>query len=158
MSERRVFTFGDFDLIHVGVVKLLRFAAQEFAASGTEVELTVALRTDEVIDCQRRERLHTFEERLEMLSMMRHVSFVRRLEDELPIQMLIDMYRVANGPHVIVEPTTRLKGRTTDLEIAVGAYGGIVIPYDTTHDKAHYWSLRAFRDRSKTMKKLRRKV
>jgi hypothetical protein len=120
----------------------------------------VALRSDDAIDGERKERWFTFDERLEVLSALRMISFVRELKEHSPISMLIEMYRVAQGPHVIISPFHRL-GRFTqaaELEIAVGAYGGIVVPYDMTHDKAQYWALRALKNRTKTMKKLRRKV
>ena len=153
MSEH-VFTFGDFDVLHVGQIRMLNFAAS------LGEELTVALRTDEAMDEQRKERWFNFEERLEVLSQLRMISFIRELKEHSPISMLIEMYRVGNGPSVIVDPFHRL-GRFTmsaELEIAVGAYGGVVVPFDTTHDKAIYWGLRALRNRTKTMKKLRRRV
>lgn len=151
--SKRVFVFGDFDILHVEVIRMLQFAADLG-------ELTVALRTDEAMDGQRKERWFTFEERLEVLTKLRMISFVRQLKEHSPISMLIDMYRVAEGPHVVISPFHRL-GRfslSAELEIAVGAYGGIVVPYDITHDKAIYWALRALKNRTKTMKKLRRKV
>lgn len=152
--SKRVFVFGDFDVLHVGHIRLLNFAAELG-------EVTVALRTDEVIDGNGVARWFTFEERLEVISALRMISFVRQLTEWSPISMLIDMYRIKDGPHVIIEPFHRMAGRSShssDLEIAVGAYGGIVVPFDTTHDKAIYWALRALRDRTKTMQKLRRKV
>ena len=151
--SRRVFVYGDFDILHVVQVRMLEFAA-------SLGELTVALRTDEAIDGQRKERWFTFEERLEVISKLRMISFIRQLNEHSPISMLIDMYRTAEGPNIIIDPFHRL-GRFTqsaELEIAVGAYGGIVVPFDTTHDKAIYWALRALKNRTKTMKKLRRKV
>lgn len=150
---KRVFVFGDFDILHVNQIRMLDFAA-------SLGELTVALRTDEAIDGERKERWFTFEERLEVISKLRMISFIRQLKEHSPISMLIEMYRVAEGPHVVISPFHRL-GRfslSAELEIAVGAYGGIVVPFDTTHDKAIYWALRALKNRTKTMKKLRRKV
>lgn len=150
---KRIFAFGDFDILHVEVVRMLDFAA-------SLGELTVAIRTDEAMDGERKERWFNFEERLEVLTKLKMISFVRQLTEHSPISMLIDMYRVAQGPHVVISPFHRL-GRfslSAELEIAVGAYGGIVVPYDVTHDKAIYWALRALKNRTKTMKKLRRKV
>lgn len=156
MSERRgIFTFGDFDVLHVNQIRMLNFAAELG-------ELTVALRTDEAVDSQRKERWFTFEERLEVLSQLRMISFIRELKEHSPITMLIEMYRVAQGPSIVVEPFSRRFGRfsaASELEIAVGAYGGLVIPYDMTDpDRSTYWSLRALKNREKTMKKLRRRV
>lgn len=153
MSDKRVFVFGDFDVLHVGMIRLLNFAA-------SLGELTVALRTDEAMDEHQTARWFSFEERLEVISSLKMISFVRQLPEHSPISMLIDMYRVAEGPQVVISPFHRL-GRfsmSAELEIAVGAYGGIVVPFDTTHDRAIYWALRALKNRTKTMKKLRRKV
>jgi cytidyltransferase-like protein len=152
-EQKRVFVYGDFDIIHVNHIKMLRFAAELG-------EVTVALRTDEAMESQRKQRWFSFEERLEVVSQLKMISFIRQLDEHSPIPMLIDMYRVADGPHYVISPFHRL-GRFTqsaELEIAVGAYGGMAVPFDVTHDRAVYWALRAIKNRDRTMKKLRRKV
>lgn len=151
---RRIFTFGDFDHLHVGQIRLLNFA------KSLGEELTVALRTDEAMDGFHKERWFSFDERLEVLSSLRMIDFIRVLDENSPISMLIDMYRVGEGPQIIVDGFYRLGkfAGTRDLEVAVGAYGGMVIPFNTTSDRAIFWALKTLKDKSRMMKRLRRKV
>ncbi len=70
MAPKRILTYGTFDLLHYGHIRLLRRAAE------LGDYLVVALSTDEFDAEKGKESFYTFEKRKEMLEAVRYVDLV----------------------------------------------------------------------------------
>lgn len=95
---RRVFVNGCFDVIHIGHVRLLRYAAQ-FG------RVVVAINSDSSVRHLKGpgRPIFTASDRIEMLSALSCVDFVLVFDESTPMTLLQKMFADGVGPHFIVK-------------------------------------------------------
>lgn len=93
----RVFVNGCFDILHIGHIKLLQFAA----GFGS---VTVGLNSDESVAALKPGRpINHYEDRCSMLLALRYVCDVRMIPDLDPVHTLNMLYRMGIGPQIVVK-------------------------------------------------------
>lgn len=96
--SRRIFVNGCFDILHVGHVRLLKYAAS-FG------ELTVAINSDISVSALKGENrpINSWEDRKEMLEAFDFVKQVLIFGEKNPITLLHHLFSAGIGPHVVVK-------------------------------------------------------
>jgi len=122
MNYRAVVS-GCFDIIHVGHIRLIQFAAQ-FG------ELSILINTDETIrELKGPDRpIHSLAERIEILRSNKNVSRVIPFTAKTPTLMLDSMYTVGIGPHFVVKGPDYIDKEIPERSV-IESNGGLIMFY-----------------------------
>lgn len=125
-SSTRVFVNGCFDILHVGHVRLLEYAA-------SMGELTVAINSDSSIRRLKGEGrpIVCQAERAEMLAALKFVSTVLTFNERTPAKLLRSLYHAKVGPHIVVKGSEYNNAAITMHERPIiEDHGGMIVYFD----------------------------
>lgn len=116
-----VFVNGCFDVLHVGHLRLLRYAAT-FGA------VTVAINSDESVKRLKGPGRPMFasHERQEMLMSLRYVEAVRIFDEDTPERLLSIMYKRGIGPKYVIKGAD-YKDKPIPEQAVIEANGGTIV-------------------------------